>query len=194
MDAETAEARSSAYWDPLPAARDIAARSQSGPVDTSIGIGKWEDRCWLNVPGPFYTGETDTGLNGQVYAPGLVLCGGELGMEFVYRQPQSSEDVEILLEVAFGEPMGGYAWNGDHRWSEGSVRGWWADRARVREWIRSEIAARSISEADYDRESVPVLHEFAAHLDGPLERYLRGYLYWLVEGREPDARAVLPDL
>ena len=184
----------SAYWDPLPTARDIAARWQADPVDLSIGTGKWEDRSRLNVPGPFYTGDTDDGLNGQVYAPGLVLCGSERGMEFVYRQPQTPEDVEILLEVAWGEPMGGYAWDGDQRWSEGSVREWWSGRAQVREWIRSEIAMRSISEADYDRESVPALLEFAAHLDGPLEHYLRGYVYWLIEGREPDVGAVLPEL
>lgn len=183
-----------AYWDPLPTARNIAARWQAGRGELSIETGKWEERSWLNVPGPFYAGVTDDGLNGQVYAPGLVLCGGEWGMEFVYRQPQTPEDVEVLLDVAWGEPMGGYAWDGDQRWSEASVRGWWADRARVREWIRSEIATRSISEADYDRESVPALLKFAAHLDGPLERCLRGYLYWLIERREPDAHAVLPKL
>lgn len=27
------------------------------------------------------------------------------------------------------------------------------------------------------------MREFAAHVDGPLERYLRGYLYWLGCGR-----------
>lgn len=183
-----------AYWNPIPTARAIVAGW--GPVagELRIGTGRWEDRSWLNVPGPFYTGETDDGLNGQVYAPGLVLCGGEWGMEFVYRQPQTADEVETLLGVAWGEPMGGYAWDGDTRWTAGSVRSWWAERARVRAWIDEEIRSRSDSRADYDRESVPALREFAAHMDGPFERRLRGYLYWLIEHREPDAKALLPEL
>ncbi|MEV6008909.1 hypothetical protein AB0M29_19085 [Streptomyces sp. NPDC051976] len=130
----------SAYWDPVPTAREIVTRWRGGSDELSIGEGRWEDRNWLNVPGPFYTGETDDGMNGPVYAPGLVLCGGDGGMEFIYRQPQTREEVETLLEVAWGEPFGGYAWDGDDRWSEDSVRDWWAGRARVREWIHSEIA------------------------------------------------------
>lgn len=164
MDGAGSEERS-AHWDPMPTACEIVARWRHGPDGISIGTGRWEDRTWLNVPGPFYTGETDTGLNGQVYAPGLVLCGGEWGMEFVYRQPRTPAEVETLLNVAWGQPMGGYAWDGDARWDEASVREWWADRARVREWIANEIRARSTSPADYDRESVPALREFAAHMD-----------------------------
>jgi hypothetical protein len=193
MDTDIIGARG-AYCDPLPTARQIVARWRHGPDRLSIGTGRWEDRSWLNVPGPFYTGETDTGLNGQVYAPGLVLCGGTWGMEFVYRQPQTPAEVETLLRVAWDEPMGGYAWDGDVHWSERSVREWWANRAQVREWIHNEIATRSISKAGYDRESVPALREFAGHLDGPLERCLRGYIYWLIERREPDARTTLPQL
>ncbi|MBR7832116.1 hypothetical protein KDL01_02530 [Actinospica durhamensis] len=193
MDDADSAARN-AYWDPIPTARQIVAGWQRGPNELSIGTGSWEDRGWLNVPGPFYAGETDTGLNGQVYAPGLVLCGGEWGMEFVYRQPQTPAEVETLLRVAWDEPMGGYAWDGDAHWNEGSVRAWWAERARVREWIDGEVRTRAKSPAHYDRESVPALRDFAAHLDGPLERRLRGYLFRLAEGRAPDDGARLPEL
>lgn len=34
---------------------------------------KWEDRHWRNVPGPFYTGQTDNGWTGRVHAPRNVL-------------------------------------------------------------------------------------------------------------------------
>jgi hypothetical protein len=192
---DTADAGTeSAYWDPLPAARGVVTRWRGGAGDLSIGEGRWEDRNWLNVPGPFYTGETDDGMNGPVYAPRLVLCGGDWGMEFVYRQPRTSEEVETLLDVAWGEPMGGYAWDGDDHWSEDSVREWWAGRARVREWIHRQIARCSASGRAQDHEDVPALREFAAHVDGPLERYLRGYLYWLIERREPAAEVTLPHL
>jgi hypothetical protein len=51
-----------------------------------------------------------------------------------------------------------------------------------------------MSRADYDRESVPALREFSVHLDGGLERCLRGYMFWLLERRAPDDGGILPDL
>ncbi|MGA5817126.1 hypothetical protein ACPC54_04595 [Kitasatospora sp. NPDC094028] len=39
--------------------------------------GRWEDRLWLNVPGPFYGGGTDNCWTGRLSAPRHVLYGGE---------------------------------------------------------------------------------------------------------------------
>ena len=41
-----------AYWDPLPTARALIA---------DIGVATWNQRSRLNVPGPFFGGETDCG-------------------------------------------------------------------------------------------------------------------------------------
>ncbi|GAA4830169.1 hypothetical protein GCM10023235_78790 [Kitasatospora terrestris] len=166
-----------AYWDPLPTARDMAG---------SVGEGRWEDRSWLNVPGPFYAGVTDTGLNGPYYLPEHVLSSDE-HYEFVYRQPANPREVAGLLEIAHSEPMGGYAWDGDQRWTPQAVREWWARRADVRDWITAELAAD-------DRNEPEALHRYAAYLEDGLETYLRGYLFWLTEGREPRLGEELPNL
>lgn len=169
-----------AYWDPLPTARSITG---------DVGVATWEQRSWLNVPGPFYGGETDTGLYGPVYVPAHVLSSDEQ-YEFVYRQPLNARQVDDFMEAPGGEPMGGYAWDGDEHWTPESVRAWWRERGRVRAWIEAELAARQ--ESCNDEEP---LRAYADHLDGGgLERYLRGYLYWLVEGREPTLDEELPAL
>ncbi|MBC9718950.1 hypothetical protein H9Y04_41130 [Streptomyces sp. TRM66268-LWL] len=51
--------------------------------------GRWEDRLWLNVPGPVYGAETDTCATGRLEAPRHIHYGGPYFTEYVYRQPQS---------------------------------------------------------------------------------------------------------
>lgn len=165
-----------AYWDPLPTARDMT---------DSVGHGRWEDRSWLNVPGPFYAGATDTGLNGPYYLPEHVLSSDE-HYEFVYRQPANPREVAGLVEIAHNEPVGGYAWDGDQHWTPQAVRNWWARLAEIRAWITDEL--------DDDRNEPEALQRYAAYLDDGLEAYLRGYLFWLTEGREPRLGEALPNL
>ncbi len=80
------------------------------------------------------------------------------------------------MEIAADEPFGGYAWDGDQRWTPEAVRLWWAGRESVRAWSAEELDDRP-NEKD----------------DG-LEDYLRGYLFWLIENREPRTDEELPTL
>ncbi|MFF7474263.1 ferredoxin [Streptomyces sp. NPDC008092] len=164
------------YWDPLPSAREFTH---------SMGSGRWEDRSRLNVPGPFYAGVTDDGLNGPYYLPRHVLSSDE-HYEFVYRQPANPREVAGLVEIAAAEPQGGYAWDGDQHWTPEAVRQWWAGRASVRAWIAGELDDR--------RNEKEALRQYAAYLDDGLEDYLRGYLFWLTEHREPRTDEELPTL
>lgn len=149
----------------------------------TVGNGRWEERSWLNVPGPFYAGETDDGLNGPYYLPEHVLS-SDLHHEFVHRQQAGPREVAGLVEIAHGEPMGGYAWDGDDHWTPDAVREWWAGRGAVRAWITAELAD--------DQNEPEALRRYAAYLDDGLENYLRGYLFWLIERREPRLGERLP--
>ncbi|MFE4393891.1 MULTISPECIES: ferredoxin [Streptomycetaceae] len=168
-----------AYWDPLPTARELT---------DSVGYGRWEQRGRLNVPGPFYAGETDSGLNGPYYLPEHVLS-DDRHCEFVHRQPVNPREVAALVEIAHDEPLGGYAWDGDLHWTPQAVRDWWARRDEVRAWIADELRL-----GDDSRNEPDALCQYAAHLDDGLEAYLRGYLFWLTEHREPRAGEALPEL
>jgi hypothetical protein len=152
----------------------------------------WAEKHWLNVPGPFYTGQTDTGWTGRLSAPRHVLYGGEYLNEFVYRQPKTPAEVERLLCAAGDEPFGGYSGDGDSRWTPDAVRAWWDQRGKVEEHVVGLLAlwnerTRQAGVAEGTR-------DFLDYLAGDLEADLRAYLFRLEQGRYPDAGDLLPDL
>ncbi|MEU8899392.1 ferredoxin [Nocardia sp. NPDC048505] len=177
------------YWDPL----------NSTPSDT-FGItfddgSRWAEKHWLNVPGPVYTGQTDTCWTGRDYAPRHVLYGGEYYNEFVYRQPKSPAEVKCLLDAANDDPCGGYAFDGDARWTPATVRAWWSDRNKVERHLADLLAEWTGAGVDAQRaEAAAGVRDFLTYLATDLEDDLRAYLFRLENGRYPEAGDHLPTL
>ncbi|MFJ8015566.1 ferredoxin [Streptomyces sp. NPDC096339] len=162
--------------------------------------GRWEDRLWLNVPGPVYGGETDNCGTGRLQAPRHVLYGGDYFGEYVYRQPKSPDEVQDVLMAIEEEPFGGYNCDGDQRWTPQLVREWWRDRGRVLEYLVDQAHEWGRFDAWMPSQCVVEgVRDFAAYIEGgadagSLEADLRVYLYWLEERRSPAPGDVLPDL
>ncbi|WP_121830669.1 ferredoxin [Streptomyces sp. S1] len=153
--------------------------------------GDWEDRLWLNVPGPFYGGGTDTCRTGRDSAPRHVLYGGAYLTEYVYRQPGTPAETARLVEAADRDPLLGYGCDGDARWTPDAVREWWRDRGRITEYL----SAHDWDEVDWARQGVAAaVRDYASYLAGSLAPDVRIYLHWLEEGRSPAAGERLPDL
>ncbi|MEU8659768.1 hypothetical protein [Actinoplanes philippinensis] len=192
------------YWDPLPTARRLVDEDEAG----KLFQGRWEQRNWRNVPGPFYAGETDSMALGRLDAPDHICYDGDRGngtaSEFVYRQPVHEAETADLISGCRLETWSGYQWDGDDHWTVAGVREWWRDRGRVREWAVT-IAA------DWSKDGHPewgfaggpeyVPHylqaarghrDFIAYLDDGLGAYLRGYLFWLDQRRAPRPGEALP--
>jgi hypothetical protein len=196
------------YWDPLPTARRLV-EGLNQPVER-LFTGRWEQRNWRNVPGPFYAGETDSLAIGRLAAPGHVCydddLGGGFGFEFIYRQPVNARETEAVVEACQIELYSGYNWDGDDHWTTEAVREWWRNQGRVREWavaIAADWGADTHPHWGYNADPKYLGHyhdaaqghrDFIAYLDDGLEAYLRGYLFWLDQRREPRAREPLPDL
>ncbi|MFD7557122.1 ferredoxin [Streptomyces sp. NPDC059835] len=185
------------YWDPIPTLTGLApdpafttAHGVTGPW-----AGRWEQRNWLGVPGPFYGADTDTCLTGRLHAPDLVLYDDRYGQEFVYRQPRGPQEVRDLHLAATEEAFLGYNHDGDLHWTPELVRDWWRERGRVREWaVGVGWGAWATSERAEYRDTAAGARAYAAHIDGPLSEYLRGYLFHLTEARPPRAGEALPPL
>ncbi|MFJ4092350.1 hypothetical protein ACIPYS_12290 [Kitasatospora sp. NPDC089913] len=184
------------YWDPLPTARRLLAER---PHLDQFG-GLWADRNWRNVPGPFYGADTDSMQTGRQDAPFHIAYDDEFGpldgREFVYRQPTDAAQTHDLLNGCFAG-HGGFAMDGDEYWTDASVREWWHERGRVREWAVTTSArwsrVRGEHRAHY-RDAAQGLRDYLAHLDGGLNKYLRNYLFHLAEGRSPLPGEALPEL
>lgn len=196
------------YWNPLPTARQHVD-SLARPAH-ELFTGVWEQRNWRNVPGPFYAAETDSLAIGRTAAPDHIAydddLGGGFGFEFVYRQPVNAPETEALIDGCRMELYGGYNWDGDEHWTVEAVRDWWRNRARVREWAVA-IAADWGADThpgwgdNADPRHLPHYHDaaqghrdFVAYIDHGLEGYLRGYLFWLEQRREPRPGEALPRL
>ncbi|WP_329120125.1 ferredoxin [Streptomyces sp. NBC_01465] len=153
--------------------------------------GRWEDRLWLNVPGPFYGGETDTCRTGRLSAPQHVLYGGEYLTEYVYRQPGTPAETARLVEAADCDPFLGYGCDGDARWTPGTVRAWWGDRSRITQYL----SGHDWDDIDWAEQGLAAaVRDFASYLAGQLAADLRIYLYWLEERRSPMPGDRLPEL
>ncbi|MDG6101969.1 hypothetical protein [Dactylosporangium aurantiacum] len=99
-----------------------------------------------------------------------------------------------------------YNWDGDDHWTVDAVRQRWRDRSRVREWavaIAADWGADTHPHWGYhgDPRYLGHYHDaarghraFIAYLDDGLEAYLRGYLFWLDQRREPGPADTVPHL
>ena len=174
-------------WDTLDHVPEEFPRTEDGT--------KWAEKLWLNVPGPFYTGETDTCWTGRLPAPRHVLYGGPRLAEFVYRQPKTPEEVDCLVDAAWDDPLDGYACDGDSRWTPDAVREWWRGRDEVAEHVTALARRWEAGGADpYDLDAAGGARDFLAYLAGELETDLRAYVFRLENGRYPVAGDRLPML
>ena len=196
------------YWNPLPTARRLVGRLDEPAHE--LFTGKWGQRNWRNVPGPFYAGETDSLAVGRLGAPDHIAydddLGGGFGFEFVYRQPVNAAETEAVIEGCRMELYRGYNWDGDDHWTQEAVREWWRNRARVREWAVATAADWGADAHPHwgdnsDPRFLSHYHDaarghrdFVAYIDQGLEAYLRGYLFWLDRRREPQHGQPLPRL
>ncbi len=157
-------------------------------------MGRWSDRKWLNIPGPFYGAETDNCGTGRLHAPGLVLYEADYFTEYVYRQPRTAQELRQLADSADAEAFSGYGCDGDAHWTPATVRAWWRDRGRIREYLRSRRAAWETDDAKAGQGVAAAAEDCTAYLDGELASHLRVYLFWLEERRSPTELDRLPQL
>lgn len=162
------------YWDPMPhldARLDLAATFR----------GRWHERNWRNVPGPVYGAETDNCWVGRLHAPRHVLYGddNDYGQEFLYRQPNSIDELRAVVDAVQADPVAGWACDGDDHWTPALVRQWWRDRSRLRDWITAELGRCSVSDRADEREVATGLADYLAYLDGDLEGHLWAYCEFL---------------
>ncbi|WP_374774341.1 hypothetical protein OG756_16480 [Streptomyces sp. NBC_01310] len=163
--------------------------------DQKLFGGRWEERLWLNVPGPFYTAETDTCWTGRLHAPDNVLyAAGCESVEYVFRQPRDPREVRNVVAAANEESFGEYACDGDLRSTPPAVRQWWAERSRVAEHMVGALAEFGRGRDRYEDDAVLGVLDFQAYLADGLAADLRAYLFRLEEGRYPEAGERLPEL
>ncbi|WP_212846844.1 hypothetical protein [Actinoplanes ianthinogenes] len=176
------------YWAPVPHVDAVPDRPRFGGV--------FAERNWRNVPGPFYAAGTDNCWVGRAHAPRHILYGGDGGhdSEFLYRQPRTLDELRLVLRGMADDPTIGWARDGDAHWTPSSVRAWWDDRSRLREWLTAKHRAFAESDRGQEREAATGLRDYLTYLDGDLARHLQAYVFFLDQGVAPSSRDRLPSL
>lgn len=155
-----------------------------GRYQNFLDTSHWSNINYLNFPGPFYTGESDTFGTGEREAPNNVLL-TDHAEEFVFRQPQNFTEFLCVVSASAVEVLDSYSCDGNDRWTYQLCREWWQGK---NELIR--------------RLSVPALRKhngnrvqlYIDYLNGAAETDLRKYCYFLENGRYPTASDLLPPL
>jgi hypothetical protein len=162
--------------------------------DASCLTGKWEEKRWMNTPGPFYTGDADFALMGPMNVPQHLAVDAE-HIEVVFRQPRNSEEATEILNIARIDAFEGYATNGSSFWSPVLVREWWSRRQEILDHITNSLVNKDWF---HYPEEPPLVHAAAmnwkAFLETEASTYLRKYCYFLENRKWPTDREKLPDL
>jgi hypothetical protein len=187
------------YWDPVPHVGVVFASlpvHHLRPTPVHVFHGKWEERNWRNVPGPFYGAMTDSCWMGRHSAPRHFLYGDDIGYEseFLYRQPHTATELRDVLDGMIGDPWAGWACDGDAYWTPDLVRGWWQDRGRLREWIVGKQQEWGSEGQPTDEHVGAGLTDYLTYLGAGLAEDLRRYIAFLETGRSPAADDRLPTL
>jgi len=139
----------------------------------------------LNFPGPFYTGESDTCGTGISEAPENVVCNND-GQEFVMIQPRSTIEMIQVLNAGETECFSAYSCFGNEVWTPDLVRGWWSQKGKLIDYMKSP---------ESDRSNINQNRRYIKYLETYAEQDLRKYLHFLECGVYPlDENVDLPSL
>jgi hypothetical protein len=155
---------------------------------------KWEDRHWMNTPGPIYGGDTVSCGTGPLEAPNNVGV-DERWHEIIYRQPVNGYELRQVVQAAWAEVADGYGADGDLHWSYTTVREWWADPRRKLEQELQRLYDTQLALLNgKSDEYISMLARWMDYLTEGMHQYLQVYAFFLDNGRIPMESDRLPEL
>ncbi len=163
----------------------LPIRNGDIPNNAYLDNSHWLNKHYLNFPGPFYTGESDTCGTGDGEAPANVLYDFYC-CEYVFRQPQNFAEFLCVLDAAAVEVLDSYSCDGNDHWTVALCREWWRGKSEIISFLNSP----ALQETNGSRTQL-----YVDYLNGPAETDLRRYCYFLENGAYPTTEAVvLPPL
>lgn len=157
-------------------------------------LGKWEDKHWMNTPGPLYCGDTDNCGTGPGEAPNNVAL-DDNARQVIYRQPANHDELLQVMQAAAVDPFAGYATDGNLHWTYATVKGWWVEYHReVEQEVRRLINAKLVFGTNDSKEYYRGLRWWLGYLQRGMYQYLQIYAFFLDNGCIPTEGDRLPEL
>lgn len=157
-------------------------------------LGKWEDKHWMNTPGPIYGGDTTSCGTGPLAAPNNVGVDEEW-QEVIYRQPVNRYELRQIVGAAWSEVVHGYGADGSLHWSYETIKEWWADpRHKIEQELQRLYEAQLALRDKKNYEGFSSLMRWMDYLKDGVYQYLKVYAFFLDNGRIPTEGDKLPEL
>jgi hypothetical protein len=160
-------------------------RNSGSQFNHFLDYSHWADRHYLNFPGPFYTGESDTCGTGECEAPNNVLNDGPHAQEYVFRQPQNYTEFLCLVDAAAVEVFDSYSCDGNQYWTYKLCQEWWRGKSEIIRRLRTP----AFQKCNGDR-----IQLYISYLNSTAEIDLKKYCYFLENGAYPTNDKSLPPL
>jgi len=179
------------FWDFAPIIPELVKEMEN--LSEFVSFDCWQEKNWLNVPGPIYTGITDTCHIGRLEAPQNILY-DENGQEFIFRQPRNEKELSEVVRAALNDPFDGYACNGNDYWTPELIRDWWSRKADLVNWIGQQLKNPEFQTREdfVEQNQFRALQDFQNFVEAGLHDYLRAYVFFLEQGRTPREDEPLP--
>jgi len=156
--------------------------------------GKWEEKHWMNTPGPIYGADTVSCGAGPPAAPNNVGV-DELWHEVIYRQPVNDYELRQVVNAAWAEVVDGYGADGDLHWSYKTIKEWWVGpRRKVEQELQRLYEAQLALRDQKNYEFFSILSRWMGYLKTDMHQYLQVYAFFLDNGRVLAESDRLPEL
>ena len=156
--------------------------------------GKWEEKHWMNTPGPIYCGDTDNCGTGPDAAPYNVAL-DEHSYQIIYRQPINLNELSQVWDAAWADPFSGYGADGNLHWTRETIKTWWTEqKPKVEQEVRRLINIRLVLNTNNTQAYYRELRWWQGYLQTGLYKYLQVYAFFLDNGRIPTESERLPEL
>lgn len=162
----------------------VPLRNPDSEFNDFLDNSHWQYIKYLNFPGPFYTGDSDTCGIGDAESPDNVLF-TEHAEEYVFRQPQNFEEFLCVLDAASAEVLNSYSCDGNSHWTYRRCQEWWRGKTEI---------IKRLSTPGFQKTNGPRTQLYIDYLNGAAETDLRKYCYFLENGRYPTNGESLPPL
>ncbi len=105
----------------------------------------WDSRTVFTTPGIVWAVGSDTCMTGRPNAPRNIAY-DNYGREFVYRQPESAEELMGIMSADSEEAFSCYRFDGLERWTRSAFDAWFNTHDVVLGWICHLLSTESEAE------------------------------------------------
>jgi hypothetical protein len=155
--------------------------------------GIWDDKFWMNTPGPLYY------IGGMYDTEGILTAPNNIAVydafQVIYRQPVNRYELRQVAQAH--QTFSPCTADGDLYWDAASVKTWWTtSRPAIENAVRHAYEEERAAEQRHYEDAIYLsgLRRWLEYLTDGMYQYLQVYAFFLENERVPTESDRLPEL